>query len=199
MPFKRRMRRKSKFVTKRSLPFQLMKFAETKIDSFTNTNKILVANPPTFVDNVELMYSIARGTGADDRIGNIVQASGYYIRCTFAANGTGNQNVMQYFRIIVYQHKIPASTDIPAVGMTDTPDPRRFIIWHDKTMPCSFVPGGGNGVVTLKKKFKPYLKMEWDSSVLTDITKGDLSVMFLAKNDAAVTVDYTVRLYFKDV
>ena len=46
MPYKsRRNRRKSKYVTKRGLPFQLMKYAETKYNDLLVTNQ-LIAQPP---------------------------------------------------------------------------------------------------------------------------------------------------------
>ncbi len=96
MPFKRRRRgRKSKFVTKRGLPFQLMKFAETKY--FTDSIFGLSLPTPADSSSNRLINLIRIGTFENERIGQKIQVSGYYIRMTFEAVNT---NSMRFMRVV---------------------------------------------------------------------------------------------------
>jgi len=76
MPHRRRRRgRKSKFVTKRGLPFQLMKYAETK---FNDLGVVDVAVPSTAVIGglFQSLTLTETGVGQKQRIGNMIQVTG---------------------------------------------------------------------------------------------------------------------------
>ena len=150
-----------------------------------------------FLNSVFLPLAITRGTGADDRIGNIIQVSGYYMRLTYQGV---SQSDVQYFRVIIYTPKQDMlTTEVPGSDMVNIPDPRRFVIWADRTVLCPNAPGNGQGVMVLKKKFKPYLKVEYDSSLLTDITRGQILMQVLATTNDAVRISFDLRMYFRDV
>lgn len=173
-----------------------MKFAENKFHDKTATNYLLPV-PADYINNVFVATDISRGTGSTSRIGNIVQVSGYYVRMTFESV---LQTEAQYMRIIIYTPKQDMlSTELPATDMVAAVDPRRFIIWHDKTLLCANGPGGSKGVMVLKKKFKPYLKLEWDSSNELDVTKGQLLILTLGRTNEAVRFNMDFRLHYRDV
>jgi len=188
--------RKTKFVTKRGLPFQLMKFAESKFHDKTATNFLLLS-PADYINNVFVATDISRGTGSTSRVGNIVQVSGYYMRMTYESV---QQVQAEYMRLIIYTPKQDMlSSELPANDMVSAVDPRRFIIWHDKTVLCANAPGGSKGVMVIKKRFKPYLKLEWDSSNELDVTKGQLLVLALGRTNEAVRINFDFRLHYRDV
>lgn len=192
MPRKRR--RSSKFVTKRSLPFQLMKFAETKRSTDQVTTLSLV-QPATFANSTLILHDITQGIDQSKRIGEEVQASGYYCRFYFASVS----QTIQWCRVVVYSPRLVDTTEIPLTDINDMADPSKFIIWSDKSVAPAGQIGGGSGIVTLRKKFKPYMKLRWESASGTDITKGSLFVLFLCNVNDGATVHGISRLYFKDV
>jgi len=173
-----------------------MKFAETKqADTFLADEVLGSIGALTRLNP----FAISRGTGATSRIGNIIQVSGYYSRWTYVSN-TVSDTV--FWRVIVYQNKKDTqSTDSPLTDMVNVPDPRKFIIWDDRTMmvPNAVNGNGKNGIMVLKKRFKPYLKVEYDSATNTDITRGGVFVEFLASQPDIVTVNADFRTYFRDV
>jgi len=193
-PRRRFKGRKSKFVTKRGLPFALMKFAEAKFS--VDNDEFNVPDPSVFSTNAVLPLDIARGNGAGQRDGNTVQVSGYYISLHVNALSS---SAAQFFRIIIYSPKDASDTTLPGTDTTNIPDPRRFIIWHDKTIVTSNVPGGGTGVLQLKKRFKPYMLTEWDDSTSTNWTKNTIIVQFIASADNTIHLKYSMKTYFRDV
>jgi len=199
MPSRRRRKgRKTKYVTKRGLPFQLMKFAEIKfIDTATPSTGLLVPAPSTFATNTFIPLAIQRGDGEAERIGNIVQVSGYY--CRFVYDGL-EASVSNFLRIVIYSPKQDQqSQESPCVDMVNVPDPRRFTIWYDKTVLAPNSAGGSKGVLVVKKRFKPYLKVEWDGSLLTDFTRGNVLIQVLSLNNEGIRLFMDFRMYFRDV
>ncbi len=189
--------RKSKFVSKRGFPFQLMKFAEAKQADIQQTIILGSVGAITRLNP----FAIGRGTGATSRIGNIIQVSGYYSRWTYQSDTVA---LVQFWRVTVYQNKKEAQgTDVPATDMVNVPDPRKFIIWDDRTLmvPNAVNGNGKNGVMIMKKRFKPYLKVEYDSATNTDISRGNIWVQMLSNDPGAdhVTLNVDWRTYFRDV
>lgn len=194
MPKRRRRARKSKYVTKRGLPFQLMKYNETKYKDIGGSNIVLNTIAPIIQHN-ELTL-LTQGNSIDQRIGNVAQASGVYTRIVFEAQLTGQ---MQFVRCVLSTPRITSETGLPISDMVTPIDPDIWKVWYDKTLPCPFVPGGGGGVLTIRKKFKPYMKLIWDSVLGSDITQGKIFFTILPKNALGVQATWNTRLYFKDM
>ncbi len=196
MPHKRRRRgRKSKFVTKRGLPFQLMKYAETK---FTDVGAldITLTNPAVIGPQFLAINALLQGVQQGQRIGNMVQITGVYIRFIFETILTGEN---QWVRIMLSTPRDPTSTAFPFTGMVSLADPDTDTVWYDRVHNCAFQPGGGNGVVVLRKKWKPYMKTIYNDSVPTSIEKNNLQLSILPQNNVGVIMTYTARVYFKDL
>lgn len=196
MPFKRHRKggRKSKFVTKRGLPFQLMKYAETKfVDQAVNLN---ILNPPTFAANVLELTDILQGDGQGQRIANHINISGLYGRYRINTNDAASP---QFCRIVVYTPRVIGSEDLPSQSVVGLIDPERFKVWYDKTSVPSFQQGSGTGVLHIRKKWKPYMKGLYDVDGAGTITQGQILILFLSTNSSGVTLSSNLRLYFKDL
>jgi len=195
MPHRRRRRgRKTKFVTKRGLPFQMMKYVETKFKTISVFNQVL--SDTASLNQFFSLSSIDGGSDQEQRVGNMAQCSGFFIRLVYEAQLTGQ---MQYIRVIVYTPRFTGQA-VPAIDDMITPaDPDLHKVWVDKVAPCPFVPGGGGGVMTLKKKFKPYMKMIWGTDDGEDIEQGQILVNIIGKNNLGTTASWMTRLYFKDM
>ncbi len=187
--------KKSKFLTKRGLPFALMKFAESKRGT-NNVNNLTLADPPVFSTNTFLLHDLDAGTSAGQRIGETIQQSGYYIKLFCQSI---DSNVTSWVRCIVYSPRDDQDTDLPTDDLRDIPDPNRFIVWSDKSVSVAGQPGGGSGIITIKKKFKPYRLGRYSDSSGTNVTKGSLYMLLVTNNSTAVEVLGVARLYFKDV
>jgi len=196
MPHRRgRKGRKSKFVTKRGLPFQLMKYAETKFVTLNDTN-IMVAAFPGIGTQFQSINLLAAGVEQDDRIGNMVQMSGVFVRLIHESRiDTANQ----FIRVALSTPRDPNSSSRPISDMTTPIDPDLHKIWYDKVHNSAFQPGGGNGIVTIRKKFKPYMKVMFNDDTLTSIAQGNVQLTFISKVDLGVLASYTTRVYYKDM
>jgi len=171
-----------------------MKFAETKY--ITTADAGLALPFPASGSSVIPLVDIRQGTDIDERVGNEVQVSGVYIRIIYEAALTGTT---QWMRALLYSPRVPGSV-LPVVSnMVDQPDPDEFIIWFDRTALCTFTPGGGSGVMTIRKKFKPYMKTIFDTSLGPTQQKGQLILGLFGQNDLGTVLSYSARVYFKDV
>ncbi len=197
MPFKKRRKgRKSKFVTKRGLPFQLMKYAETKYLTFSDTDVVL-ANPASlFVNNINIT-NIREGTGLNERVGQMIQVTGFHIKIIFKAV---NANDLRFLRVGVWLPRIPDDTTAPFTNMVIQNQFEEETMWFDKVVPCPTAGAGTpGGVMTIKKKFKPYLKVMFADDLGESQTKGTLRLIMLPKANASVEASWSVRTYFKDL
>jgi len=196
MPHRRRRNgRKSKFVTKRGLPFQMMKYVETKFQTL-NATDVSCATFPGIGPQFAAVNLIEQGVQQDERIGNMVQLSGIYIRLIHEAT---NPALNQWLRVTLTSPRDVNGGSRPISDMTTPVDPDLHKVWYDKTHNSAFQPGGGNGVVTIRKKFKPYLKVLYNDDTVTSITQGNVQLTFISKNDLQITASYTARVYFKDM
>ncbi len=196
MPHRRRRRgRKTKFVTKRSLPFQMMKYVETKF--FDNVQQDITAVTPVPVGpQFQAINLMNQGSDTFNREGNMVQQTGLYARFILESALSGTN---QWLRIAFVTPRITNSISFPLLNMTTAIDTDTHIVWYDKVHNCAFQPGGGNGVVTVRKKFKPYMKQLYDNLVMSSIQKGSIQIAILPQNTGGVVFSYTVRTYFKDM
>lgn len=192
---RRRMKRKTKFVTKRGLPFQLMKYVETKYDVEAQNN-LLLENPSVSANRSHLT-NIRQGIGEVERIGNMVQITGVHVNIIFEAV---NPNSMRFLRVVLYTPRSAVVDGDPVINMVDHPDTRDFIIWFDRTVSCPLpaaaTPGG---TMTVKKKFKPYMKTQYTGSLGSDISDKPLYLLLLPSANLAVEASYNVRTFFKDL
>ncbi len=195
MPRRRRNGRRSKFVTKRGLPFQLMKYAETKYNDHTIFDQNLLT-AVVGTNQLQSLVTIGGGTSVNSRIGHQIQVSGFYGRLIIDAALTG---ASQFVRVCVCSPRVTDNATAPIGNMVGPIDPDDWIIWYDKTHMCPFTPGGGKGVITFKKKFKPYMKTLYDTSFSTTVTQGNLVFCILPKTDMGVNASWSIRTYFKDV
>jgi len=194
MPTRRRTR-KSKFVTKRGLPFLLTKYSEAKQLNFTYTD-LAVPEPAIALSNVIDLTEISQGDSRSERIGNMIQVTGLYVSYTIESSDISNP---QFFRLIVYSPRKVDTTLLPADNMVKVPDSDKFKIWYDKTSPPAFQAGGGSGVFKVRKRWKPYMKVIYDSSSQTSVTQGQIKLMVLSDVDLGVTVNLHARIYFRDL
>lgn len=198
MPYKsRRNRRKSKYVTKRGLPFQLMKYAETKYNDLLVTNQ-LIAQPPDGT-TVKDLTVIAGGSSNTSRVGTDIQISGVYIKLIIT--GPSAPGIVTFFRAILYSDRDINTANAPALGVLDPVDPEQFKVWADKTIVCPTNAGspGPNGVMVLRKKFKPYMKAIYNATIGGSITQGQIKLALLASQTLLATVSVHSRVYFKDL
>ncbi len=198
MPFKRRRngrKSKSKYVTKRGLPFQLMKYAETKYNDNNTFNQTLLSDPTSSVQ-LTSMVGIGGGTSVNSRVGNSIQVSGFYGRVIYDAAITTET---QYMRLCVVSPRVTNNATAPIGNMIGPIDPDDWIIWYDKTVPCPGTAGSGHGVLTFKKKFKPYMKTLYDTSSSASVTSGNLTFCIIPKTDLGVNASWAIRVYFKDI
>jgi len=198
MPFKRSRGRgrKSKFVTKRGLPFQMMKYVETKNTVIELLNS-LADNPPVLgVNNVSLV-NIREGAGQFERIGSMIQVTGIHVKIIFEGV---NSNALRFLRVGLWSPRDAQTTIGPWDNMVDQADTDVHIMWFDKVaiapLAEASTPGG---VITIKKKFKPYLKTIYSTNLGDSVTKGMLRLILLPKADLSCTFSYSAKTYYKDL
>jgi len=194
---RRNNRRKSKYVTKRGLPFQLMKYAETKYHDVIFTDQMIVSPPDG--TSIKDLTSIANGTSTITRIGSDIQISGVYI--TFTCTGPDSPGNVAFFRAILYSDRDIGTVSAAATNVREPVDPEQFKVWDDKLIVCPTNTGspGPNGVIRLKKKFKPYMKAIYNSAIGGSITQGNLKVTLLGSETLLATVSMHARVFFKDL
>jgi len=195
MPSRHRRRgRKTKFVTKRGLPFQLMKYAEAKFkDQAINVN---ILAPAIFSTNVVTISDVAQGNEQNARDGDHINISGVYARYRINTNDAASP---QFVRIVMYTPRVVDTEDLPTTNVVGLIDPAKFKVWYDKTSVPSFQQGSGVGILHIRKKWKPYMKAIYTTSAGDSITQGRLLVLFLSTNSSGVTLSADIRMYFKDL
>ncbi len=190
MPKRFRRKRKSKFITKRALPFLLMKNAEPKFHELDFTDLVAPGTPT----NLDLTF-IAQGDSQNERIGQSIQATGVYFRAVLGV--TANVDGPIYVRYILYTKRNNATADLNVTGPS-IPDFDQYIIWADKLMPCPWTNNISNSVTTIRKKFKPFMKVMYNGSGAGSVEKGNLHLMMTVNTDE-VNINYAVRLYYRDL
>lgn len=192
MPNRRRRMKKSKFVTKRGLPFQLMKFAEAKF--VLKSLSLTMASPPTFANQTLKLTEIASGTNQAERVGNEIQLSGVFLNYDMQSAIASARG-----RIILYSPRQVTSTALPATDMTTIPDTDRFIIWVDRKVYCGSQAGNGTGLGSIKFKWKPYMKLRYDGEAAGTITQGVVYCVFITAVNGGIILNTNSKTFFKDV
>lgn len=193
--FRRKKMGRSKFVTKRQLPFLMSKIAEPKQIN-NNFEDILIAKPATAATNGRSLTTIAQGDGKAEREGNLIQVTGYF--CSFAVESEDTL-IAQWLRIIIYTPRKVGTTLLPADDMTSQPDTDKFIIWHDKTVAPALQPGGGVGLIKLKKRWVPYMKVRYDSGADSSVQENEVIVLVLSHLNEGVKLRAQMRLFYRDM
>lgn len=192
---RRSRKRKSKYVTKRGLPYQLQKHAEKKFFEHEFASAVF-SNPPSYSTSVFEMTQISQGTGNKARIGNEVQMTGLFYKFAIKSKATNSS----WFRIVMYTPRIIGDVSLPCTLIADQIDPDAHIVWSDKIVALANIQGGGSGIIQYKKRFKPYLKVQWDGgSSLLDITRGQVLMLMIAEDVNVVEVNGYCRSYWTDI
>lgn len=190
----RRRSRKSQYVTKRSLPFQLMKYAETK--QITQTLRNFLPILPGDTTQVFELTDILQGDETNERTGNEIQLRSFYAR--FWCNAVSSSGV--FARFILYSPRLANSNTPPVVtGMGDRIDKDLYVVWLDKWISCSNQQGGGSGLVTMKKKWKPYMKVIYSGSTGTLVKKNGLYLQIITNVTLKCQVNGFASVFYKDI
>ncbi len=198
MPKRFRRKRKSKFVTRRALPFLLMKTAEAKF------RDVIAATVPLDIFDtspVDInLTEIAQGITRDTRIGQSIQITGVFFKCTFGTGVASQVTDARYARAILYSTR---DTDLAPLSTAPIgfPDFDKRVIWSDKVVPLPWNNSMPNSMITIRKKFKPYMKCIYDGSAATSVEKNDLKIMIStdALTGGRTSVRFQARIYFRDL
>ncbi len=190
MPRRFRRKRKTKFVTKRALPFLLMKQAEPKFQEQDATVLVTPGAPLT----LDLTF-ISQGDGQGQRIGHSIQATGVFYR--FVLGVTANVDGPVYIRYILYSKRNNATANLNVTGPS-LPDFDQYIIWSDQLKPAPWTNNISNSVTTIRKKFKPFMKVMYNGTGAGSVEKGNL-LLSITVNTDEMNVNYAGRLYYRDL
>ncbi len=199
MPKRFRRKRKSKFVTRRALPFLLMKQAEAK---FVNVNPSIIPLDVDSSSTVTLdMTAISEGNARNNRIGQAIQTTGVFFKCTFGLGLVSQVTDARYARVVLYSTREANSAPDLNVAPMEFPDFDKYIIWSDKTVPVPWTNNLSNSMVTIRKKFRPYMKTLYDASGSGSVEKNNLRIMISTDADPGnvISVRWHSRLYFRDL
>ncbi len=174
----------------------MMKYVETKHRVVEGLDR-LADNPSILALNNISLVEIREGVADNERIGSMIQVTGIHVKIIFQGV---NSNDLRYLRVGLWSPRIPDATSQPYDNMVDQPDTDTDIMWFDKVMvaplAAASTPGG---VITIKKKFKPYLKTLYQTNLGDSVTRGMLRLILLPKADASVTFSFSAKTYFKDL
>lgn len=201
MSFRRRSnkrRRTSKFVTRRQFPVMLMNLAEPKYIDIESVYTPIFDIVPEQLD----FTTFSEGTGVSQRVGREIQVTGFYGQILAKASTTGEfvTNEPSFVRVVLYYPKDvtePAMTDMPAQLI----DKEKFVILADKTVAVSWINSIEGAQIIIKKKFKPYMKVIYDTSSGATVLTHRLQLMISTDitNPQSIQVSYGCRMYFRDV
>ncbi len=193
---RRMRRRKTKYVTKRSLPFQLMKYAETK-ERVLNFVNIVLPLPATLSSNVFELTEVSQGTGINERIGDELQTRSIYARFTAGLAGPASSGT--WCRFILYSPRLANAGTLPVTTtMQERIQKNQFVVWSDKWI----MVGGENnglGLVTIKHKWKPYMKSIFNTTSGTSIRKNGVYMQIIPSVDMNVVINGFISFFFKDL
>ncbi len=194
---RRRRKKKSKFVTRRALPFLLMKQAEAKRKSLSILDAVISVSTSVELD----MSVISRGDATGERIGNEVQITGFIGQFTFSVDAEGIPETRpRYARVILWMPRGDSEVAPPEVLPTEFPDPESYIIWADRTVPIPWTNSISNSMITIKKKFKPYMLLTYNGSTNTSALKGKLQVQITSDSESGGALcTGNVRMFYRDI
>ncbi len=193
-----RTKKKGKFITRRELPSLLMKQAETKFKGVSDDDKDF--NSGSFID--EDFSIMATGTDTSARIGNEIQVTGLWGRVSFSnsTDGSNPTNRAYFARVLVYTSRDNQAAN-PDVFPTELLDKESYVVWFDKVVPIPWQNSISNSLVTVRLKFKPYIKLRYDNSSNTSCLQNRLRLAISTDciSPALVKCSYGIRMYFRDI
>ena len=84
--------------------------------------------------------------------------------------------------------------------MTGMIPKQEYKVWFDKTFPCpTSATGAPGGVLIIKKRFKPYLKVIYKNDLGTEIEQGLVTLQVIPKATLSVRLSYSATIFYKDV
>ncbi len=193
---KRFRRKKSKYVTRRALPFLIQRQAEAKYVHESISGLDFIASLPEEKD----MTAITIGGGRENRIGNQIQVTGIYARGFFSpSHDATNPTSSAYMaRVVLYTPR--DQSEVLDVLPGEFIDKERFVIWFDRLVHIPWTNSVSGNTFTIKKSFKPYMKVLYDISVSTTATKNSIKLLISTNSSSdLVTVDYHWTIYFRDL
>jgi len=198
MPKRKYTRKKRKYVTKRSFPFMLMKHAEPKHVELERKAQELNGAGADIIP----LNEIDRGTTVGSRNGNEVQLTGFYFRgytskSTAALTPTDSTYMV---RVVIYtpREMVDAAMDTQPGDLIDK---EKYIIWKDILVPVPWANSIRGNTFVLKHRFKPYMKVIWNSATNDDFVKGPLYMNIGTDSPSTNNVKYSIqgRTYFRDI
>ncbi len=199
MPRRFRRKRKSKFVTKRALPFLLAKNAEAKYfdDPLGGAGILITDNAP---HDSELTL-ISTGGNVSSREGNEIQITGFYMSFTCAPHVLAvADNDIHYIRVVLYSKRSLTIGDLD-VTPTEIISKENYVVWVDKIAQVPLQSSGINAIMKIRKKWKPYMKATFNGTGSDTIVKNAvfLSITSDAPNPLLSEFSYAARLFFRDL
>lgn len=195
MARRRRKSRRTKFVTKRALPFLLSRNAEAKRFTLGLTDHVLTLSTPLTQDYT----AIPQGTEVSERIGVNIKVSGWVLKATLSIDPFTSLTRPSFTRFILWMPRGDISVSPPDVNPTEFPDPEKYIIWLDRTVPNPWTNSLSGSMITMRKRFKPYMNVVFDASGTFSVEKNRLQLLIVTDDTTGgllLTVDS--RVYFRD-
>lgn len=195
---KARMLPKHSFVRKREVASVLMQSEKAK---WTEHAQVLM--PINDAANFAIDFTdIPWGTDNGERIGNQILVTGVYGHITFGSilPPAANATVAPINgRIIIYTPRNP-SVGLPFVYSTTVISNDEYIVWHDQMLPYPYISPHGPHYTTIKLKFKPYLKVEYNDGTDTSAVKNALTIVFASDSipPSATTVTLGLQMFYRD-
>ncbi len=189
-------RKKSKFVTRRALPFLIQRQAEAKY----RTGNIVGLDMTAPLPEENEITAMGTGVNRSDRNGNQIQVTGVYARGFFSPNhdDTIPTNSAYMGRVVLYTPR--NVTDVLDVLPGEAIDKELYIIWYDRLVHIPWTNSVTGNTFTIKKSFKPYMKVTYDSSGTTSVVKNPLKILISCNSPTNfVTLDYHWKLYYRDM
>lgn len=190
-------RNKSKYVTRREFPRLLMSHAETKFRTLQDDEVALHQLLPIDLD----MTAIDQGDGTNERVGNEIQIQSLFFRCTFS-NTLGDTTTDKAYYAIATLFSPRDPTELPPDTLPmQFFDKERYVIWAQKVVPIPWTNNISGGMITIKKRWSPYMKAVYDNGQAAFCLKNKLFIQISTDchTDSLVDVSYQCRLYYKDV
>ncbi len=200
MPRRFHRKRKTKFVTRRALPFLLNKHAEPRYIDDPNGGSNIPIND--ILPHDSELTLISTGGNVNSREGNEIRVSGFYLSLTCRPDITGvtATNNVRYLRVVLYTKRSLAEVDMD-VTPTEIIQRENYIVWADKMCQVPLNSPGSNSMIKIRKKWKPYMKVIYDGSGESTATSNALflHVSTDSPDPELVEFSYNARLYFREL
>ncbi len=193
----KRNKKMNQFVRKSEFSSMLMKQAEAKRATFTESSATLTTALPF----EEHLTDLAQGNGASTRVGHEIQVTGVYVRGFFSpSHDDTNPTTSAYMaRVVLYTPRdlLFAAID-PLPG--EIIDKDQVIVWYDRLIAVPWTNSISSNQFTIRKKFKPYMKVMWDGSAGSTIVNNDIRLVITTNSGTDfIETSYQASLYFRDV